>query len=892
MNPHATIKINGIDRFQTPTFKYTANPKFERSFEILVLDKTEVHVHVSVLDGTRSLGQWSAYLMEIFKQQETNEYWWDLSQARGINARLRLSVQWRPVVLSGLSQMGGSGIYAPPIGVIRLSIWSAKYGDNIKRDPYIRIRAGTQIRAKTETLDNTLSPEWGEFHYIPIHSLNEDLILKLMEATDSGKDKSLGSTVLQLKDLIEEQGEQHFVARVNKLEREPVLTGQKAGGTIRYTAKFLPSLNMTILEGARYTPDGIIDLASYNSGIITVKIHELRLKEVAEVYCQLLVDSLEPQYRTEPRKGKTLAFGEVSDAFVKDAGFSRVAIEIKYENKHSRKSDENKVGYWYESCERLIRHIQKRVRSGQSFDEDEGVWYDLIGGAGEIRLSFEYVPLINYKMNPDESLENQGNLTVTLLSAQGLKAADKSGTSDPYVKFTINGEVVHKSTTLKKTLNPVWHGETFQVPIVSRVTTSFRIEVFDYNQLSGDIPLGSGGLSLRGDRVESFCAHDWDVPLDGMEGVDQSKVRIRLKWDPQLLTRQKTHTSFMRTATRRVTTKMGATAFNWSQPLPKAITVPTRMTVNIVEARGLVGDESKMNPMVTLSIDHTTILKSKRVKKTNQPLWNESIALTQLNGEKVVEIKVKDVHTFHSEDIGTFKTQRSTRNRKLATKLVSADDSDEDLNSLSDDNVGLMVQCDKCEVWQHCPCIGLAAEKIPKHYYCELCRPTSNGRPKRLLYDSAATTSGTVQPNGTVADLKKPMKRRKKVIGGEQQQQQHEKRSIKNHLRPLITETISTTKINSGVWDYEDGKSYESSYIPAKVKYPHAKMTLSEMNKRTQQIMEYINRLKEEANTCTTMPPESPSTPIPVIGKEEKSIDLIEKINQEILNFQRKFGIV
>ncbi|KAG0991938.1 hypothetical protein G6F28_008119 [Rhizopus arrhizus] len=869
MNPHATIKINGIDRFQTPIFKYTANPKFERSFEILVLDKTEVHVHVSVLDGTRSLGQWSAYLMEIFKQQETNEYWWDLSQARGINARLRLSVQWRPVVLSGLSQMGGSGIYAPPIGVVRLSIWSAKYGDNIKRDPYIRIRAGTQIRAKTETLDNTLSPEWGEFHYIPIHSLNEDLILKLMEATDSGKDKSLGSTVLQLKDLVEEQGEQNFVARVNKLERESVLTGQKAGGTIHYTAEFLPSLNMTTLEGARYTPDDIIDLHSYNSGVITVKIHELKLKEVAEVYCQLLVDSLEPQYRTEPRKGKTLAFGEVSDAFVKDAGFSRVAIEVKYENKQSRKSDENKVGYWYESCERLIRHIQKRVRSGQSFDEDEGVWYDLIGGAGEIRLSFEYVPLINYKMNPDESLENQGNLTVTLLSAQGLKAADKSGTSDPYVKFTINGEVVHKSTTLKKTLNPVWHGETFQVPIVSRVTTSFRIEVFDYNQLSGDIPLGSGGISLRGDRVESFCAHDWDVPLDGMEGVDQSKVRIRLKWDPQLLARQKTHTSFMRTATRRVTTKMGATAFNWSQPLPKAITVPTRMTVNIVEARGLAGDESKMNPMATLSIDHTTILKSKKVKKTNQPLWNESIALTQLDGEKVVEIKVKDMHTFHSEDIGTFKTQRSTRNRKSATKIVSADDSDEDLNSLSDE-----------------------AEKIPKHYYCELCRPANNGRPKRFLYDSAATTSGTEQPNGTVADLKKPMKRRKKVIGGEQQQQQHEKRSIKNHLRPLITETISTTKINSGVWDYEDGKSYEPSYVPAKVKYPHAKMTLSEMNKRTQQIMEYINKLKQEANTCITMLPASPLTPIPLTRQEEKSIDMIEKIKQEILNFQRKFGIV
>jgi hypothetical protein len=35
--------------------------------------------------------------------------------------------------------------------------------------------------------------------------------------------------------------------------------------------------------------------------------------------------------------------------------------------------------------------------------------------------------------------------------------------------------------------------------------------------------------------------------------------------------------------------------------------------------------------------------------------------------------------TFH-------KAQRSTRNRKSATKIVSADDSDEDLNSLSDGN--------------------------------------------------------------------------------------------------------------------------------------------------------------------------------------------------------------
>lgn len=38
------------------------------------------------------------------------------------------------------------------------------------------------------------------------------------------------------------------------------------------------------------------------------------------------------------------------------------------------------------------------------------------------------------------------------------------GTSDPYVKFKLNGRLLHKSKTVHKDLNPVWD-ETFIVPI-------------------------------------------------------------------------------------------------------------------------------------------------------------------------------------------------------------------------------------------------------------------------------------------------------------------------------------------------------------------------------------------------------------------------------------------
>lgn len=294
---------------------------------------------------------------------------------------------------------------APPIGVIRLSLWSATYGDNLKRDPYVRIKSGSQVRARTETLDRTVSPEWGEFHYIPIHSIREDLVLELMESTDN-KDKTLGSTLLQPKELIQQQEGDiiGYESLVEKLEKDVPLNDQK-DAKLRYSAEFYPTLNPAIHKDTRYTPDDIVDLISYSTGVLTVKIHELKLDKPFEVYCQLLVDSLLPQYKTSIRKGKTLTFGETSDAFIKDVGFSRIAVEVKPSDK--TESDESKIGYWYESSERIVRSIQKRIRSGQSFEEDEGVWYDLIGGTGQIRLSFDYAPLLNYRMNPDESLESK-----------------------------------------------------------------------------------------------------------------------------------------------------------------------------------------------------------------------------------------------------------------------------------------------------------------------------------------------------------------------------------------------------------------------------------------------------------------------------------------------------
>ncbi|KAJ3100936.1 hypothetical protein HDU97_001820 [Phlyctochytrium planicorne] len=60
---------------------------------------------------------------------------------------------------------------------------------------------------------------------------------------------------------------------------------------------------------------------------------------------------------------------------------------------------------------------------------------------------------------------------------------------------------------------------------------------------------------------------------------------------------------------------------------------------------------------------------------------------------------------------------------------------------LEDELGGMMIQCDKCNVWQHCECMGIFSKKMPKHYYCEKCRPTNHPYFKLVAKNAAAAAA-------------------------------------------------------------------------------------------------------------------------------------------------------
>ncbi|XP_027500427.1 multiple C2 and transmembrane domain-containing protein 2 isoform X1 [Corapipo altera] len=84
-------------------------------------------------------------------------------------------------------------------------------------------------------------------------------------------------------------------------------------------------------------------------------------------------------------------------------------------------------------------------------------------------------------------------LTIHLKEGRNLVIRDRCGTSDPYVKFKLNGKTLYKSKVIYKNLNPVWD-ETVVLP-VQTLDQKLWIEVYDRDLTSSDF-MGSAFVAL------------------------------------------------------------------------------------------------------------------------------------------------------------------------------------------------------------------------------------------------------------------------------------------------------------------------------------------------------------------------------------------------------------
>ncbi|KAI2807989.1 Multiple C2 and transmembrane domain-containing protein 2 [Blomia tropicalis] len=232
---------------------------------------------------------------------------------------------------------------------------------------------------------------------------------------------------------------------------------------------------------------------------------------------------------------------------------------------------------------------------------------------------------------------------IHLRNAINLLAKDSCGTSDPYVKFKVGNQIIHKSRIIFKTLNPNWD-EYFVIP-VDDIFEPILIKVYDHDYLSVDDYLGTVQVDLT--KLDPGVSTDLSLfvqnnDLPGLQNIDKKwgQIFLTVKLNPK--TQEEREHFYGRGKW---------TSMSGDGPMKKVRTQAFDSTVNILLIKAI---------NMRLDTDYyirfklgTEKLKSKHVHKSVQsPYWAEQFDLRLFADQsKMLEITICGVSQSTSDFI-------------------------------------------------------------------------------------------------------------------------------------------------------------------------------------------------------------------------------------------------
>ncbi len=212
-----------------------------------------------------------------------------------------------------------------------------------------------------------------------------------------------------------------------------------------------------------------------------------------------------------------------------------------------------------------------------------------------------------------------GVLAVTLYGAQGLKNPDKfSGNPDPYAVLSFNhGAALAQTKIVKESANPKWNETKYA--IVTSFNDSLTLEVFDYNEYRKDKDLGSAIFPLE--RVRDVTEYENEQLEVKANGKARGLVTTDIRFFPVLEGRKLPD---------------GKT-----EPPPESNTGIARFTIEQAKeldgSKGLIG---QLNPYAVLLLNNKEIHVTKKLKRTNNPIWDNGSKEVLITDRKTAKLGV------------------------------------------------------------------------------------------------------------------------------------------------------------------------------------------------------------------------------------------------------------
>lgn len=560
-----SMLLNGKEIKVGDKVKKDNNPTYELSEEVLVTSRDKCKVGLIIKDDDKIIGSFQMRLDDLKESIDSGNEWFNLAQGTG---KVRLSLDWKSVNIP--ESFSGSSGYIKPFGVVRVHFIKAENLKNVesftggKSDPYAKVSVNNFMRARTVHISNELNPQWNEIVYFTVKSMKSVFRLEVMDNQSSGKDRTLGYINIPASRLIKKTENGEYVATIDRLEGTTDLRQEHGGvkGTLTFSMSFYPCLNIedpteesenketetqqsAEIEAAKNSVEATVsdvakqntemedsgppklklepeELFKYSSGVLIFDIISASNVRPGQFFEVLVDDYVYPSYQTSKSRSNHHDMNEIGDVFIRELDFSQITLRTK-EGSYIKNSDDDITstitGDTADSLKRAFNNPTK---------------FDLKYADGSIctmEVSLRYIP-VDIELDPSESINNMGDLAIDLIDGKNLPAADRSGKSDPFCVFLLNDEKVFKSKVVKKTLNPTFD-ERFQVQIVSRTNSVFKIEVYDWDIAGKSDLLGTGTVNIL--DIEPFQAKPVSIQLDGKSG----EINMRLVFRPTWLQRKR-----------------------------------------------------------------------------------------------------------------------------------------------------------------------------------------------------------------------------------------------------------------------------------------------------------------------------------------------------------------
>ncbi|KAM6950645.1 multiple C2 and transmembrane domain-containing protein 2 isoform 2-T2 [Lycodopsis pacificus] len=250
-------------------------------------------------------------------------------------------------------------------------------------------------------------------------------------------------------------------------------------------------------------------------------------------------------------------------------------------------------------------------------------------------------------------------LTINLKEGRNLVVRDRCGTSDPYVKFKLDGKTFYKSKVVYKDLNPSWN-ETFSLP-VKDLTQKLYIKVYDRDLTTDDF-MGSASVTL-GD-LEMDKLNEMSLRLDDPNSleVDMGVVLV----DMSLSLRDED--------SKRGSSGGSSQSFRQSETVRNSQLWTSVVSVTLVEGQELPLDTQGGQLFVRFRLGEQRH-KSKNHCKVSNPQWRERFTFNQF-GDRPENLEVELWHKEgrrNEECLGTCDVDLSTipfDQRQLFTQIL------------------------------------------------------------------------------------------------------------------------------------------------------------------------------------------------------------------------------